>query len=177
MGGVVTAVQLKRDRRGEEMAFFTLEDYSGTVEALAFSSVYEVSRALVLSDTPLLVNGRVDRRDEEPGKIIVSSVVPLAEAAVAGSHRLEVRVPRAKCDGETLTAVRGLLIQHSGSMPVRLMIDTGSSVAELTTGLAVALSDALLETLNGLLGDGSVRLTEANGSARRAPAANGPRRR
>ena len=173
-GGVVTAVQGKRDRRGEEMAFFTLEDYSGTVEAIAFSTVYEGVRPLIHSDTPLLVHGRVDRRDEEPGKVIVSSVVPLAEAALSGEHRLEVSVPREKCDAQTLAAVRGLLIQNSGSMPVRLTVDTGSSVAELATGLAVALSDTLLETLSGLLGDGSVRLAEANGSTRRAPAgANG----
>ncbi|HUF89416.1 MAG TPA: DNA polymerase III subunit alpha [Gemmatimonadota bacterium] len=169
-GGVVTAVQGKRDRRGEEMAFFTLEDYSGTVEAIAFSSVYEVARPLIHSDTPLLVHGRVDRRDEEPGKVIVASVVPLAEAALSGDHRLEVRVPREKCDAETLAAIRSLLLQNSGSMPVRMTIDTGASVAELATGLAVALSDALLETLGSLLGEGSVRLAEANGSGRRAPA-------
>jgi DNA polymerase-3 subunit alpha len=159
------------------MAFFTLEDYSGTVEAIAFSTVYETARPLILSDTPLLVHGRTDRREEEPGKVIVSSVVPLAEAALAGNHRLEVRVPREKCDNQTLAAVRGLLIQHSGSLPVRITVDTGSSVAELATGLAVALSDSLLETLGGLLGENSVRLSEANGASRRAPTgANGGRR-
>jgi DNA polymerase-3 subunit alpha len=159
------------------MAFFTLEDYSGTVEAIAFSTMYETARPLILSDTPLLVHGRVDRREEEPGKVIVSSVVPLAEAALAGNHRLEVRVPREKCDNQTLAAVRGLLSQHSGSLPVRITVDTGSSVAELDTGLAVALSDSLLETLGGLLGENSVRLSEANGTARRAPTgANGGRR-
>jgi hypothetical protein len=63
-------------------------------------------------------------------------------------------------------------------MPVRLTVDTGSSVAELTTGLAVALSDTLLQTLGGLLGEDSVRLSEANGSGRPAPAgANGMGRR
>jgi hypothetical protein len=51
-------------------------------------------------------------------------------------------------------------------------------VAELTTGLAVALSDTLLQTLGGLLGEDSVRLSEANGSGRPAPAgANGMGRR
>ena len=49
-------------------------------------------------------------------------------------------------------------------------------MAELATGLAVALTDALLETLGGLLGENSVRLSEANG-ARQAPnGANGGRR-
>ena len=41
----------------------------------------------------------------------------------------------------------------------------------------VALSDALLETLAGLLGENSVRLSEANGAPRREPTgANGGRR-
>ena len=86
-------------------------------------------------------------------------------------------MPRTKCDPETLSAVRGLLIQNSGSMPVRITVDTGSSVAELSTALAVAVSDQLLDTLSGLLGEGSVRLAEANGSSRTARAANGGRRR
>jgi hypothetical protein len=108
--------------------------------------------------------------------VIVSSVVPLAEAALSGNHRLEVRVPRDKCDNQTLAAVRGLLIQNSGSLPVRLTVDTGSSVAELATGLAVALSDSLLETLGGLLGENSVRLSEANGARQAPTGANGGRR-
>ena len=70
-----------------------------------------------------------------------------------------------------------LLIQNSGSMPVRITVDTGSSVAELSTALAVAVSDQLLDTLSGLLGEGSVRLAEANGLSRAARAANGGRRR
>ena len=70
--------------------------------------------------------------------------------------------------------VRRALTQHG---PVRITVDTGSSVAELSTALAVAVSDQLLDTLSGLLGEGSVRLAEANGSSRTARAANGGRRR
>ncbi|CAN5272681.1 DNA polymerase III subunit alpha [soil metagenome] len=171
LGGVVTAVKGMRDKRGNEMAFFTLEDYSGTVEVIAFSSVYETARPLVHSDVPLLVSGRLDRRDEEePGKVLADSIVPLSEAGQTGDRRLEVRIPREKCEAGTLAEVRSLLVRHSGSMPVTLTVDTGECRAVLDAGLCVALSGGLLEPLHALLGAGNVRLGQprtGNGSRSR----------
>jgi DNA polymerase-3 subunit alpha len=163
VGGVVTSVRGMRDRRGEEMAFFTLEDYTGTVEVIAFSSVYETARALIHSDTPLLVRGNLDRRDEEAGKILAQSIMPLSEAALDAGRRLEVRVPRDKCDADTLAEVRSLLIQHSGSLPVTLTIDTGSTHAVLTPRtLRVSFSARLLEPLTALLGSNNVKLANTS---------------
>ncbi|MGH7563390.1 MAG: DNA polymerase III subunit alpha, partial [Gemmatimonadota bacterium] len=160
VGGVVTAVRGQRDRRGKDMAFFTLEDYTGLVEVIAFSSVYETARPLVHSDLPLLVTGRLDRRDEEPGKVVADSIVPLAQAATTGNRRLEVRVPREKCDADLLAELRSVLLRNSGSMPVTITIDTGASQAILATDLRVALNDGLLEPLASLLGAENVRLAE-----------------
>jgi len=159
LGGVVSSVKGMRDRRGNAMAFFTLEDYTGTIEVIAFSSIYEAARPLIHSDTPILVAGRLDRREEEPPKLIADSVVPLADAGQAGDRRLEVRVPRDKCDPTTLAEVQSLLVQHTGSMPVAITIDTGSSRATLAPRVRVAVSSSLLEPLNELLGPGNVRLS------------------
>ncbi|HUP20660.1 MAG TPA: DNA polymerase III subunit alpha [Gemmatimonadota bacterium] len=170
VGGVVTAVRGLRDKRGNEMAFFTLEDYAGTVEVIAFSGVYEAARALVHSDTPILVEGRLDRREDEPGKILADSITSLADAGAASDGRLEVVVPREKCDPATLSEVRALLAQHSGSMPVRLTIDTGENHAVLAPkALRVALSAGLLEPLGDLVGRENVRLGH-DGSRAAAPA-------
>ncbi len=158
IGGVVTAVRGQRDRRGNDMAFFTLEDYTGSVEVIAFSSVYETARPLVHSDLPLLVTGRLDRRDEEPGKVVADSIVPLAQAATTGDRRLEVRVPQEKCDADVLDELRAVLLRNSGSMPVTITIDTGASRAILATDLRVALNDGLLEPLATLLGAENIRL-------------------
>ncbi|MBW3660736.1 MAG: DNA polymerase III subunit alpha [Gemmatimonadetes bacterium] len=183
VGGVVTAVKGMRDRNGNAMAFFTLEDYSGTIEVIAFASVYETARALIHSDTPLLVAGRIDRREEEPGKLLADSLVPVAEAAVAGHGRLEVTVPREKCDATTLAELRTLLVQHSGSLPVTLTVHTGASVATVAPkALRVALSTGLLEPLAALLGDDNVRLAQGrpiggNGDGTGRPANGAPRAR
>jgi DNA polymerase-3 subunit alpha len=176
LGGVVSTVKGMRDRRGNAMAFFTLEDYTGTIEVIAFSTVYEAARALIHSDTPLLVTGRLDRREEEAPKVIAESVVPLAEAGLSGNRRLEVRVPREKCDADTLTEVRSLLAQNTGSMPVTITIDTGSSRATLAPRVRVAVSSSLLEPLNALLGPGNVRLSAPRDGSNGAPRNGGFRR-
>jgi DNA polymerase-3 subunit alpha len=176
LGGVVSTVKGMRDRRGNAMAFFTLEDYTGTIEVIAFSTVYEAARALIHSDTPLLVTGRLDRREEEAPKVIAEGVVPLAEAGLSGNRRLEVQVPREKCDPDTLTEVRSLLTQHTGSMPVTITIDTGSSRATLAPRVRVAVSSSLLEPLNALLGPGNVRLSAPRDSSNGAPRNGGFRR-
>ena len=164
-----------RDRRGNAMAFFTLEDYSGTIEVIAFSSVYESARPLIHSDTPILVSGRLDRREDEPPKVIADGVMPLAEAVLSGDRRLEVRVPRDKCDPATLAEVRSLLVQHTGSMPVTLTIDTGASRATLSPRLRVAVSASLLEPLHALLGPGNVRLSASREPVGPAPGNGGYR--
>ncbi len=169
VGGVVAAVKGKTDRRGNAMAFFTLEDYSGTIEVIAFSSLYETARPLIHSDTPLLVTGRLDRREDEPAKVVADSVVPLAEAGASGDRRLEVRVPRDKCDAGTLGEVRAILLRHTGSMPVTITLDTGDSRATLAPRVRVAVSAGLLEPLSDLLGAGNVRLSQpraGNGAPR-----------
>ena len=160
VGGVVTGVRGQRDKRGHDMAFFTLEDYTGVMEVIAFSSVYETARPLVHSDVPILVTGRLDRRDEETGKVVAEAIVPLAQAATEGERRLEVRVPREKCEQEILNEVRSVLLRNSGSMPVTITIDTGASQAILATDLRVALHDGLLEPLATLLGPENVRLAD-----------------
>jgi len=167
LGGVVTAVRGLRDKRGNEMAFFTLEDYTGTIEVIAFSSIYEAARPLIHSDTPILVTGRLDRQDDgDAGKILADSIVPLAEAASVGDRRLEVRVPFEKCDPDVLTRVRSLLVQHSGSLPVTLWIDTGDNRAVLVPRrIRVALSNGLLEPLAEILGSNNVRLGTENRGA------------
>ena len=185
VGGVVTAVKGMHDKNGNAMAFFTLEDYSGTIEAIAFASVYETTRPLIHSDTPILVTGRVDRREEEPGKLIANAIVPLAEAAAATDGRLEVTVPVEKCDAETLAEVRSLLAKHSGSLPVTLTVHTGESVATISPkALRVALSAGLIEPLGAILGEGNVKLAQGRpiptngngGNGRGGGGRRGPRR-
>lgn len=61
------------------MAFFQLEDSTGTVECLVFPRLYGQVAGLLQTDAALFVEGNLSVREDEPNKILVSSVAELVE--------------------------------------------------------------------------------------------------
>jgi DNA polymerase-3 subunit alpha len=89
VAGVVSAIRTRRDKRGQKMAFVTLEDATGGVECTFFSRAYQKSAEVLASDQPLLVRGKLQLRGEEL-KILADSAEPLA--TVRGSRTRRVRI-------------------------------------------------------------------------------------
>ncbi|MDQ7052476.1 MAG: DNA polymerase III subunit alpha [candidate division KSB1 bacterium] len=68
------------DRRNRAMAFFTIENFSGSIEALAFSDTYQKYREFIAVDQIVVVQGRLSVREEEKPKILVDEVLSIPEA-------------------------------------------------------------------------------------------------
>jgi DNA polymerase-3 subunit alpha len=79
VGGIVTSLRSKPDKRGNLMAFVTLEDFSGTVDGVVFGSVYPEVRDQLKVDAPVFLQGKLDKSRESPS-IRVDAVIPAAEA-------------------------------------------------------------------------------------------------
>ncbi|MBX6350504.1 MAG: DNA polymerase III subunit alpha [Clostridia bacterium] len=78
VGGQVAGVRRITTRRGEPMAFLTIEDLAGTVDCVLFPRVYEACEALIGGGRPLVVEGRVSWRDERVS-VVAERVTPLGE--------------------------------------------------------------------------------------------------
>lgn len=89
VGGLVGQVRSVDTKRGERMAFVSLDVVGGRVEVLLFPPVYRSSQALLQPGTPLWVQGRISRTEDEV-KVVASVLGPLAagggEAADPGRH-------------------------------------------------------------------------------------------
>ncbi|MBM3127524.1 MAG: DNA polymerase III subunit alpha [Chloroflexi bacterium] len=68
LAGVVTSVRVITTKKGDPMAFVSLEDPSGATEITIFPKTFERTRELWRNDALLLVKGKVELRD---GKIQV----------------------------------------------------------------------------------------------------------
>ena len=84
MGGLITERKMKATRKGDMMAFVTLEDLFGSTEALVFPRVFERFRGALASDEPLLLRGKLSIREDDAPKLIVDSVEPLRHGAELG---------------------------------------------------------------------------------------------
>src|SRR5947207_10739069 len=88
IGGVIKAVRPVVTKTGKAMAFVQLEDLTATIEVIVFPKVFEERRQLLLSDTVVIVRGKVDARaaagdDEEraeAAKVIADEILAFDDA-------------------------------------------------------------------------------------------------
>lgn len=77
VAGVVNGRVNKTTRKGDNMAFVTLEDRTGEIELICFSSVCEEFGYLLLTNSVISADGAVSVKDDEDVKLIVRSVTAL----------------------------------------------------------------------------------------------------
>jgi DNA polymerase-3 subunit alpha len=75
--GIISSVTQKTTRKGDSMAFATLEDKSGSLELVVFSKQYETYRRHISEDNAVCITGTVSRRDGERAKVLVNTAAML----------------------------------------------------------------------------------------------------
>ncbi len=81
LGGLVAGIKQKATRKGDLMAFVTLEDLTGQVECLFFPRVWEQYAHLVREDLAVLLGGRLSIQEDKPISLIVNTAQPLTPGA------------------------------------------------------------------------------------------------
>ena len=79
MGGILTEVKGKATRKGDYMAFVTLEDMAGQIECLVFPRVYEKYQPLLQEDAAVVISGKISVREEEAPKLLAERVTRMEE--------------------------------------------------------------------------------------------------
>ena len=79
VAGIVSSLTPKITKKGDRMAFFTLEDRYGEIECIVFpSQLSKISHSLRI-EAPLYIRGNISVRDDEDLKIIVNDATELIE--------------------------------------------------------------------------------------------------
>ena len=94
----------------------TVEDLTGTSDAVVFSDTYEKFNQHVVAQEMVFLTGTVDRRREKPS-IIVNSVIPIDKAIEELTGSILLRLPPA-AGTEPLDKLLGILEAHRGRCPV-----------------------------------------------------------
>ena len=73
IGGMITARSVKATKKNQMMAFFTVEDLTGSVEVIVFPQNYEAYRPMLETDRKVFVRGRVNSDGENQAKRLSKS--------------------------------------------------------------------------------------------------------
>ena len=162
VGGIVTAVKKMLDKKGNMMAFTTMEDYTGSVELIIFSDCFEKSKEVMVEEKMILLEGKVSTREGEAAKIIASEIVPLEKLTERYSCQLVIKIDR-DCPDNLIDEALSSLEQYKGNTPVLLAAqENGSEVYIKSNRYAVNPDFALLNSLKELLGESAAFLRPLN---------------
>jgi len=162
-GGMVTAVRTRPDKKGNMMAFLTVEDQEGSFDAVIFSRVFEVAKAFLTTDAIVFLKGQVDTSRDQPS-LVVNEVIPVEKADEVFAAEVRVDLPQGRADDATLAALALALKAHRGAVPVTLEVRTKSGLrAKVRMGqdLRVAPTAALTAAVDAVLGQGTCRICGA----------------
>ena len=156
VGGILSGVQRKVTKQGNQWAAATLEDLAGAIEVMFFPQTYAAYAASITEDAVVVVKGRVDRRDDAPKLIAMDLTVP--DLSAADSAPFVVSLPVARCVPPVVERLKEVLVTHPGPTEVHLRLrgPERTTIVRLDDRLRVATSPALIGDLKQLLGPACV---------------------
>lgn len=164
LAGIVRNIKEINTKKGERMAFFSLEDLQGVVEVVVFADVYRNCQDMLQGDKPLLVKGRVTS-DERGTKIISSEILAFSRALEKSIASLDVQLSIIGLTPEKIMALKNIVAEHKGNCPLFLHLNLpgkGKVTISLPDSLKVAPSAQLIKEIDAFLGYPAVQNPHTN---------------
>ncbi|MDO8581885.1 MAG: DNA polymerase III subunit alpha [bacterium] len=155
VGGIVNSVKRILTKKGDMMAFVTLDDARGKVEVIVFPKILENTKSVWTDQAPVVIQGRVSTKDGEMKLLCEKATLLTADnagsASSAGGTHAKFVVIRltAKTSRETIGALQDLLRESPGPHAVRFVTPDGEA---LETDISVAMNDDIRRSIESLLG-------------------------
>jgi DNA polymerase-3 subunit alpha len=89
---LVTDLRVILDRKGNPMAFVTVEDVHGSYEIIAFSDCYQKRRSKLQKDQIVVVTGKISVKDRGDIKIIADEVYTIEEAVQMLARKVHLTI-------------------------------------------------------------------------------------
>ncbi|MFL6622045.1 MAG: DNA polymerase III subunit alpha [Sulfurifustis sp.] len=161
VAGLVVGMRVMQTRRGDRMAFITLDDRTGRLELAVFSELFERHRDLLVKDVLLVVKGHVSVDEYTGGfKMSAEEIYNIDQARGVFGSRLIIHVDASTAANGFMDELRQILAPSQGPCPVWVRYRGETAEAELVLGeeWKVSPSNAVLERLSRLAGERNVQI-------------------
>ncbi|RZB30576.1 MAG: DNA polymerase III subunit alpha [Desulfobacteraceae bacterium Eth-SRB1] len=154
IGGIVRNVKTIKTKKGDLMAFVTIEDLLGSVEVTIFHTVYASVYNYLSGDSPVLVQGRI-QKDENSAKILVDTLMPLDKAEEKLTAGIHFNLDITRTNKESLLKLYDILKKHPGLCMAHIHLcepEKTEILIALPDTIKVKAGPALTREVNELFG-------------------------
>jgi DNA polymerase III subunit alpha len=160
VGVYITETKMIRTKKGEAMAFLTLSDPSGEIEAVVFPMVYKRSGHLLKQGEVVLLDGKMEERDGK-SQFIIQNVLDMnteIEETKEKSTTLFLKIDANDQQADRLNELKEILKKHNGTIPVILHYSELERTVLLSKEYQVNGTESCLTDLRIFLGEKKVVL-------------------
>lgn len=162
IAGLVVAFRVMKTKRGDTMAFVTLDDRTGRMEVAIFADTYNAYREKLVKDALLVIEGQISNDDYSGGlKMRADTVTDLAEARQARVAGLRINWRNDTLPLDYAQQLRKVLEPYrQGGCQVAIRYQRTDVAGEIALGpdWLVTPNDDLLQSLRGIYGLAQVEL-------------------
>ncbi|WP_243299620.1 DNA polymerase III subunit alpha [Bacillus litorisediminis] len=155
IGVFIAGVRVIRTKKGEVMAFLTVSDESGEMDAVLFPNTYKKYSGHVKEGNILLAIGNVDQRAGKK-QLILNELYKKEEW-----ETIQNRLPTLfihVLDKEQLWELKTILLKHKGSVPVILIYSNPKKTIRLKRDYWISPNSKALQEIKDLVGQEQVIL-------------------
>ncbi|MBI5867408.1 MAG: DNA polymerase III subunit alpha [candidate division Zixibacteria bacterium] len=163
MGGIITQMKSQLDKKGQMMAFFTLEDFAGSIECLCFSDPFKRFQSIFRIDSLVLLSGRVSTREGERPKLIIQTATLLSESRNGAVLDLHITLTPEQMEADLLASLEQLLTKYDrGNGILYFYYPVGNRTVKVKSNrVRLEASRELVDSLRELLGADAVFCSRA----------------
>ena len=177
MAGIVTGKKTLITKKGQMMAFITLEDLCGSVETVVFPKAYEQASDYLQEDKIVVIRGKLDTKAEGAAKLLADKIWLLSEyekekeearerrrnnrqkpgEKATGTPMLKLVIPETFQESEGLLTFREIAREFRGDMPVAVLVACTGKKYQLDYDLWIEPNEAFFSRVREVFGEHCIR--------------------
>ncbi|MCX5813678.1 MAG: DNA polymerase III subunit alpha [Proteobacteria bacterium] len=118
--GVVNGYREVVTKRGDKMAYVTLEDTSGIVETIIFPDLLSKHSTLLKEDKPLMISGTVEKSEDGKAKIRAKNIILLEDITRDMGKAVKIKIDCALFPKDGLKLLKDILYGLKGKSKVSI---------------------------------------------------------
>ncbi|MGR3219643.1 MAG: DNA polymerase III subunit alpha [Candidatus Anammoxibacter sp.] len=154
LGGIVTEIKKTTTKKGDPMAYVTLEDFEGMCVCVIFSRELEKYNDFIKANEVIFVKGQIGFRNEIPS-IRIKEVIPVSEAHKKFCGSVTITIDESHFNESLLLQLRDTINDNRGKSPLSLeMVTPDEDHVKIDVGkrFYISVTDKLQSEVENMLG-------------------------
>ena len=159
--GLLKNIRKTRTKKGEPMAFGTIQDETGEMEFVVFSEVYPIVFSMLEENQLVLLKGKTRKNLQSKWQVQVQQVLSLFEVeglAQAASIKCYIKITKNLQNKEVFDQIRNVIINNPGDTTILLYIESKDQVLKMNFNSGIVVDAETLKALSNIVGEENVKI-------------------